>query len=159
MTDDIDAQLAEATRGLTKMQAAYVRERVKNGGDKAAAAEAAGYKGGASQITARVRELETNPRIIKAIDLFEKKKNSECLIDLDWWVRKNLELLAVCMATRELKDGTIKMVDGTESGRTLERLAKHLGAYKADKEGGNAIEMLAELVSMVDGKAKGRPNG
>ncbi|MCG8381836.1 MAG: hypothetical protein MJA28_06410 [Gammaproteobacteria bacterium] len=173
--DDLQERIDDALMLLSGQQARFVRELVKNGGDIYRAGLKAKYGQKSKTEEQRKRSIQQHcskmlkePNVWRAYQLLMQQVNRQCIVDVDWWLRENVEFYKEC---RELVPKVI-VVEGSpltidevtdhrnavSAGMALDRIGKHLGAYKPIEVEHSASESLRKILSDIDGSTTGLPS-
>lgn len=172
--DELQDQIDEAIAGLGSPQKAkLVREYVKCGFDVYKAGVAAGYgknskakdpekkKLAIQQVAGRVLK---EPAVDRAVKLIAQQMNRSCIVDVDWWLRENVQFYKECREVIEIKDDQGEVlgkshVDAKSASAALDRIGKHLGAYKPVQVELGVSKTLVDLLKEIDGRSTGIPGG
>lgn len=177
LTDDqLQAQIDEAMMELPSVkQSVFLREYVTNGGDIYAAGIKARF-GDRSKTTnperlklniqkqgSDVLRTEKGQRVVA---LLMQQINKQCIVNVDWWLRENVEFYRECREKVQIKDeqGNVlgsQHVDAKSAGAALDRIGKHLGAYKpvTVEIGEQTQATLRDILKQISGKTTGIPGG
>lgn len=176
LTDDqLQARIDEAMMELPSVkQAVFLREYVTNGGDIYAAGVKARF--GDRSKTTNPEKLKLNVQkqgsdILRTekgqrvVALLMQQINKQCIVNVDWWLRENVDFYRECRAKVEFLDelGNRRTghVDAKSASATLDRIGKHLGAYKplTVEIGEQTQATLRDILKQVSGKTTGIPGG
>lgn len=168
LQDQIDAALANIGK---PQKAKLAREFVKHGFDVYTAGVNAGYGEGSKatspeklklHITQVAGRVLKEVKVARAVALLIQQVNRSCIVDVDWWLRENVQFYRECRAKVEIKDESGEVVvsshvDAKAAGATLDRIGKHLGAYKPVVVEHAVTQSLADLLREIDGTSTGIP--
>lgn len=175
--NELQTRIDEAMMELPSVkQAVFFREYVSNGGDMYQAAVKAKF--GDKSKTTNQEKLKKNVQkqasdLIRSeqgkrvIALLMQQINRSCIVNVDWWLRENVAFYRECremQPTLVNEEGEVVAKDhrnGTQAGAALDRIGKHVGAYKAVtvELGDETQATLRDILKQIHGKTTGIPGG
>mgnify|MGYP005725743701 CR=1 FL=1 len=175
MTDDeLQDAIDDALIGIgNDRKARFVRAYVRYG-DIYKAGLKAEYGANSKSDEQRKRTIQQHcskilkePKVDRAYRLMMQQVNRNAVMDVEEWVRENVKFYRECreMVNRVVLDkGEAIEIDQKDhrnaaaAGAALDRLGKHLGAYKPIEIKHDASESLRKILSDIDGSTTGLPS-